>query len=332
MRKLLCASMAASALMLAPAVAADLSVAPIYKAAPPAARGELDRLLYRNRGWRHLGERGRAQRHDRPRPDPAVRSQRRDRRRHHRAQVQNGNLVIGYEGDTSITSKKGSAAEFPPNAGFSNEVRERWLSTFRGRVGVTQDNWLFYATAGGALASIEHTITSPAGTQISERNWHWGWTAGAGVEVKISPDWSAKMEYLYVGLQDKSYFNPAPARLSRATSGAPRRSHRARRRELQAALERARHLLQALTRSIFRKSRNRFSVRKVRPTKAARPHSASTERGQRARSIQTGTWSDGFSQPRTCLSMPAPTSRSAACGDSSRWSMRMPSFFCQAPA
>ena len=53
-------------------------------------------------------------------------------------------------------------------------------------------------------------FTSPAGAAIAEKNWHWGWTAGAGVEVKISPDWSAKMEYLYVGLQDKSYFNPAP--------------------------------------------------------------------------------------------------------------------------
>ena len=28
----------------------------------------------------------------------------------------------------------------------------------------------------------------------------------------------------------------------------------------------------------------------------------------------------------------APTSRSAACGDSRTWSMRMPLFFCQAPA
>ena len=55
------------------------------------------------------------------------------------------------------------------------------------------------------------SISSPVGTQISEKHWHWGWTAGAGVEVKLSQDWSAKMEYLYVGLQDKSYFNPAPS-------------------------------------------------------------------------------------------------------------------------
>ena len=128
--------------------------------------------------------------------------------------------MIGYEGDTSITSKKGSAFEFPPNAGFSNEVRERWLSTFRGRVGVAQDNWLFFATAGGALASVQQNVTAPTGVQISDRQWHWGWVAGAGVEVKLGQDWSAKMEYLYVGLQDKSYFNPAPiAGIYATTSG-----------------------------------------------------------------------------------------------------------------
>ena len=46
----------------------------------------------------------------------------------------------------------------------------------------------------------------------------------------------------------------------------------------------------------------------------------------------TGTWSDGLSQERTWRSMPASVSRSAACGDSSRWSMRMPSSLAQAPA
>jgi outer membrane immunogenic protein len=211
LKKLLCASTAASALLLEPVAAADLSVAPIYKATPPAAVPTWSGSYVGISGG---GTWGSAVVHNdttgldqTPRFDLSgaivgVTSG---------AQLQNGNWVIGYEGDTSITSKKGSAAEFPPNVGFSNEAKERWLSTFRGRVGVTQNNWLIYATAGGALANVQNTITSPVGTQISEKHWHWGWTAGAGVEVKLSQDWSAKMEYLYVGLQDKSYFNPAPS-------------------------------------------------------------------------------------------------------------------------
>ena len=57
-----------------------------------------------------------------------------------------------------------------------------------------------------------------------------------------------------------------------------------------------------------------------------------SQRAQRLSSSQTGTWSDGFSQPRGAGSISHLTSRSAACGDSSRWSMRKPWFFCQAPA
>jgi len=123
---------------------------------------------------------------------------------------QNGNIVYGYEGDTSITSKRGSALDFPPTGAFSNEVKEPWLSTYRGRLGYIQNSWLFYATGGAALAGVDVSNTGPPG-QISERHWHWGWTVGGGVEMRLTPDWTAKVEYLYVGLQDKSYFNPAPS-------------------------------------------------------------------------------------------------------------------------
>ena len=79
-------------------------------------------------------------------------------------------------------------------------------------LGYAQNNWLFYATAGAALAGVDTSNAGPVG-QLSERHWHWGWTVGGGVEMRLTPDWSAKVEYLYVGLQDKSYFNPAPSPL-----------------------------------------------------------------------------------------------------------------------
>ncbi len=196
--------------LLGPVSAADLSVAPIYKAPPAPVASWTGSYIGLSGG----GVWGPAKVTDGP--TGADRTPRFDLSGGllgitSGLQYQAGDLVIGYEGDTSVTNKKGSSAEFPPNAGFSNEVRERWLSTFRGRVGVAQNNWLFFATAGGALAGVEHNVTSPAGVQISERQWHWGWVAGAGVEVKLDQSWSAKMEYLYLGLQDKSYFNPVPS-------------------------------------------------------------------------------------------------------------------------
>ena len=165
--------------MLTPAFAADLSIAPIYKA-PPAAAGWAGSYV----GIAGGGAWGSA--------------------------LLRNDWLLGFEGDISATNKRGSAFEFPPSAAFSNEVKEQWLSTFRGRVGYARDNWLVYATAGGALANVANSIVAPLGA-ISDQQWHWGWTAGGGVEVKLSQDWSAKIEYLYVGLQDKSYFTPSPA-------------------------------------------------------------------------------------------------------------------------
>jgi outer membrane immunogenic protein len=215
MKTLLCASTASLALVLASAmpklaVAADLSVAPIYKTpAVPLATWTGSYIGIAGGGaWGSAVVRNEATGVEQtPRVDlggsgiVGLTTG---------FNIQNGGLLLGFEGDISATNKKGSAFEFPPNAAFSNEVKERWLSTFRGRIGYARDNWLFYATGGGALANIEHGITSPAG-QVSDQQWHWGWTAGAGVEVKLSQDWSAKLEYLYVGLQDKSYFTPAPS-------------------------------------------------------------------------------------------------------------------------
>jgi outer membrane immunogenic protein len=195
--------------LLAPASAADLSVAPIYKAPPSPVTPWTGSYIGLSGGgtWGQAKVTDGATGLDRtPWFDVnggllGVTTG---------LQYQSGRLVIGYEGDTSISNKKGSAFEFPPNTGFSNEVRERWLSTFRGRVGVAQDNWLFFATAGGALAGVQQNVNTPAGGQFSDEQWHWGWVAGVGLEVRFNQDWSAKMEYLYLGLQDKSYFYPAP--------------------------------------------------------------------------------------------------------------------------
>jgi outer membrane immunogenic protein len=81
--------------------------------------------------------------------------------------IQNGNLVYGYEGDTSITSKLGIAFDFPPNAAFNNEVKEPWLSTFRGRFGYAQNHWMVYATAGGALATVENRLLGRRGGPLA---------------------------------------------------------------------------------------------------------------------------------------------------------------------
>jgi outer membrane immunogenic protein len=214
MKQSLCASTAVVAWVLAsampaPVAAADLSIAPIYKAPPSPVVNWTGSYVGLSGGgaWGEAVVRNDVTGAEQtPRIDLGggiigITSG---------INVQSGPMLLGIESDTSLTGKEGTASQFPPNDAFNNEIKERWLSTFRGRLGYAQDNWLMYATAGGALASVHNSIIGPPGT-ISERHWHWGWTAGAGLEVKLSHDWSAKVEYLYVGLQDKSYFSPAPS-------------------------------------------------------------------------------------------------------------------------
>src|SRR6516165_2425862 len=204
MKQSLCASTAALALVLAsaklaPAFAADLSIAPIYKA-PPAAASWAGPYV----GIAGGGAWGSALlRNDTTGADqtPRLNSSGGIIGLTSGFNLQNGNWLLGFEGDISATNKKGSAFEFPPSAAFSNEVKEQWLSTFRGRVGYARDNSLVY---------VANSVVAPIGT-ISDQQWHWGWSAGGGVEIKLSQDWSAKVEYLYVGLQDKSYFTPTPS-------------------------------------------------------------------------------------------------------------------------
>jgi outer membrane immunogenic protein len=56
------------------------------------------------------------------------------------------------------------------------------------------------------------------GDSFSESQIRVGWTAGAGIEYAIDRNWSAKLEYLHVGLNNAPYLN----NLNPAVSGVNR--------------------------------------------------------------------------------------------------------------
>ena len=41
---------------------------------------------------------------------------------------------------------------------------------------------------------------------LSQSQTHYGWTLGAGAEVGLTPNWTAKVEYLYFDLANRTYF------------------------------------------------------------------------------------------------------------------------------
>jgi outer membrane immunogenic protein len=94
-----------------------------------------------------------------------------------------------------------------------------WFGTVRGRLGVTVDQVLFYATGGLAYGGIHSSATNvfvPAAAgnfagSLSDTSV--GFAGGAGVEWMFAPSWSLKGEYLHVDLGSTSVVITDPARV-----------------------------------------------------------------------------------------------------------------------
>jgi outer membrane immunogenic protein len=105
---------------------------------------------------------------------------------------QSGPWVFGLEGDIQGT---GASDTFAPWK-FSNP----WFGTVRGRAGYTLSNVLFYGTAGLAFGELSGETFG-----LTESHTNAGWTVGLGAEVGLARNWSAKVEYLYVDLNDSNF-------------------------------------------------------------------------------------------------------------------------------
>ncbi len=105
---------------------------------------------------------------------------------------QRGALVFGGEADLNLSSAESTFAPYQ----FSNP----WFGSLRGRIGYAMNNVLFYGTGGLAFGNVTGTIAG-----LSETKTQAGWTLGLGMEVGFTPNWSAKVEYLYMDLGSRNY-------------------------------------------------------------------------------------------------------------------------------
>lgn len=74
------------------------------------------------------------------------------------------------------------------------------FGTGRVRLGYAQNAWMPYVTGGVGWAKTDFEVGN---TSFGET--HVGWTAGAGVEWAFAGNWTAKLEYLYLGLGSEKY-------------------------------------------------------------------------------------------------------------------------------
>jgi outer membrane immunogenic protein len=107
---------------------------------------------------------------------------------------QSGHAVFGLEGDLDWSNLKGSSTTALCPGGCTTS--DSWLSTVRGRLGYAFGGVLPYVTGGLAVGDIRAASPGFAGASTTNA----GWTVGGGLEVALPGNWSAKAEYLHVDL------------------------------------------------------------------------------------------------------------------------------------
>jgi outer membrane immunogenic protein len=105
-------------------------------------------------------------------------------------------LVVGVEGDFDWTGLKGSGTD---SIGDAINTNTEWTSTATGRIGAAFDRLLVYGKGGVAFAHDHSTLNDVFGGSASTNLNRTGWTAGAGLEYALDRNWSAKLEYDYLG-------------------------------------------------------------------------------------------------------------------------------------
>jgi outer membrane immunogenic protein len=180
-RNLRAAALMAAAVAAVPAAAGDMSA--IYAPASPAARGDFSwagAYAGLNLGYQWAVSQGGV------RPSGAAGGLQGG------YNWQTGQFVHGLESDLQLSTADDTFAGYK----FANP----WFGTLRGRGGLAVNNVLLYLTAGLSYGGGKVEFAG-----LGETQSHVGWTAGSGIELGVTPAWSAKAEYLHIGLSDRTY-------------------------------------------------------------------------------------------------------------------------------
>ena len=147
-----------------------------------------------------------------------------------------GSVVYGVEGDITWTGQRDTFNfnGIASNINFEDFLYQettaaklRYMGTVRGRLGYAYGAFLPYLTGGLAWGRMvmdlswtasQKPANCPACTIFATRSFarsesHTlvGWTIGGGFEYAFADRWSAKAEYLFVDLGNKTYFSGVPA-------------------------------------------------------------------------------------------------------------------------
>ena len=106
-------------------------------------------------------------------------------------------VVVGVEGDFDYSGLQGKATS---TGTAGSKARLDTLGTVRGRLGYAMDRVMPYITAG--YAGGNEKITIPGSNNSS--GWRNGYAVGAGIDYALTNNVSARVEGLYVSLENKN--------------------------------------------------------------------------------------------------------------------------------
>jgi outer membrane immunogenic protein len=108
-----------------------------------------------------------------------------------------GPVVLGLEADLMVGSSSASTA----SAGTTLSMKDTWTSTFRARAGYAFGPTLLYGTAGVVLAGQDIALKSGTiSSAMTDARVGLAW--GAGIEMKVAPQASVRLEGLHYSYRD----------------------------------------------------------------------------------------------------------------------------------
>lgn len=130
-----------------------------------------------------------------------------------------GPVLVGGEADFQGSTNNGGLGGGAGSSMIAATTTIPWFSTFRARAGYPVGSVMPYVTAGAVWG--EQTIAGfdTAVGAFNASNNFWTYTMGAGVEGHVSDQWTAKLEYLWIGTPDTPLSSPATTSINERSIG-----------------------------------------------------------------------------------------------------------------
>jgi outer membrane immunogenic protein len=111
--------------------------------------------------------------------------------------AQFGQFVVGVEADAEASGASGDAGDDFFNS--NSDLDENWQGSVRARLGYAINNFMPYITGGVAFSDwdVDAGTFLPPRVTDSYSETFTGWTIGGGLEVAVTPNVIARIEYRY---------------------------------------------------------------------------------------------------------------------------------------